>query len=106
MRSFENTKEIKKLIGRLTVLSRFVPKLAEKTRLIVQLLRKAAKFQWTPKCEKIFLHLKEFFAALPVIQKSNDQRPIIVYLAVSEEAVSATLVQEIEKEKRSVYFIS
>jgi len=38
-------KEIQRLVGRCTTLSRFVPKLAEKTKLIVHLLRKASKFQ-------------------------------------------------------------
>ena len=51
MRSLENVKEIKRLIGRFTTLSIFVPKLAQKkTKSIVQLLRKASKFQWTNEC--------------------------------------------------------
>jgi len=41
MRSLKNIKEVKQLLRRLTALSRFVPCLAEKTRLMVQLLRKA-----------------------------------------------------------------
>jgi len=57
MRSPKNTKGIHKLIGRLTTLSRFVPKLAEKTKPIVQLLRKAAKINWNPEYEEIFLQL-------------------------------------------------
>jgi len=38
MKNLENVKEIQKLIGQLTTLSRFVPKLAEKTKPIIQLL--------------------------------------------------------------------
>jgi len=45
MRSPKNLKEIQRLIGRLTTLSRFVPKLAEKTKPIVQFLRRASKFR-------------------------------------------------------------
>ena len=60
-----------------------MPKLVEKTKPIVQLLRKAAKFNWTTECEEIFLQLKAFLVAPPVIKKSNAQRPIIIYLAVS-----------------------
>jgi len=41
MRSPENIKEIQRLIRRLTTLSRFMPKLAEQTKPIVQLLQKA-----------------------------------------------------------------
>jgi len=39
MRSPNNIKEIQRLVGRLTSLSRFVPKLAERTRPIVQQLK-------------------------------------------------------------------
>jgi len=54
MRSPENVKEIQRLIGRLTTLFRFVPRLAEKTKPIIQLLCKTAKFQQKTKCEGIF----------------------------------------------------
>jgi len=50
MRSPSSIKEIQRLIGRLTALSRFVPKLAEKTRPIVQLLKKASRFEWSAEC--------------------------------------------------------
>jgi len=59
-----------------------------------------------PECKEIFHYLKVFFAAPPIIQKSNVQRPIIIYLAVSEEVVNTTSVQEVKKKERSVYFIS
>ena len=40
MRSPTNIKEVQRLIGRLTVISRFLPKLAEQTQPIIQLLKK------------------------------------------------------------------
>jgi len=83
-----------------------VPKLAKKTKPIVQLLRKASKFHWTNKCEGIFLQLKAFLAYPLVIQKLDAKEPIIVYLAMLEDAVSVVLVQEVEVEERPVYFVS
>jgi len=106
MRSPSSLKEIQRLIGRLTSLSRFVPKLAERTRPIIKLLKKTTKFEWTAECEQNFLQLKTFLASPPVIQKPNTREPIIVYLAVSNEAVSSVLVQEIQAEERPVYFVS
>jgi len=50
MRNPENIKEIQKLIGRLTTLSIFMPKLAEKTKSIIQLLWKSPIYSasyWT-----------------------------------------------------------
>jgi len=95
MRSPSGLKEIQRLVGRLTSLSRFVPKLAERTRPIIKLLKKTTKFEWTDECEQNFQQLKTFMASPPVIQKPNVREPIIVYLAVSNEA-----------EERPVYFVS
>jgi len=106
MRSPNGLKEIQRLVGRLTSLSRFVPKLVERTRPIIKLLKETTKFEWTDECEQNFLQLKTFLASLPVIQKPNTREPIIVYLSVSNEAVSSVLVQEIETEERPVYFVS
>jgi len=94
----ENVREIQRLIERLTTLSRFGLRLVEKTQPIVQFLRKAANFQWTNECEGTFLQLKAFLASLPVIQKSNATKPIIIYLAVLEDVAIAALIQEVEKE--------
>jgi len=106
MRSPNSIQEIQRLIGRLTALSRFVPKLAERTRPIVQLLKKASRFEWSAECEEIFLKLKTFLSSPPVIQKPDAREPIIFYLAVSNEVVSSVLVQEINFEERPVYFVS
>ena len=106
MRCPSGLKEIQRLVGRLTSLSRFVPKLAERTRPIIKLLKKTTKFEWTDECEQNFQQLKTFLASPPVIQKPNTQEPIVVYLAVSNNAVSSVLVQEIEAEERPVYFVS
>ena len=73
---------------------------------MVQLLRKAANFSWDEKCEEIFKQLKDFLSSPTVIQKSRTNQSILVYLAVSEEAVSVALVQEVEREERSIYFVS
>jgi len=104
--SLKNLKEVQLLIGRLTALSRFVPRQAERTKSMVQLLQKATKFNWDETCEGIFQQLKEFLSSPAVIQKPRPDLPIVVYLAVSEEAVSATLVQEVNKEEWPVYFVS
>ena len=106
MRSPENVKEIQRLFGRLTTLSRFVPKLAEKTKPIVQLLWKVSKFRLTEEREGIFLQLKAFLASPPVIQKLHARELIIVYLAVSKDAINVVLVQKVETEERLVYFIN
>jgi len=67
MRSPSGLKEIQRLVGRLTSLSRFVPKFVERTRPIIKLLKKTTKFEWTDECEQNFLQLKTFLASPPII---------------------------------------
>lgn len=55
------------MMGRLTALSRFLPKLIEKTRLIVKSIKKSQNFEWEAKCEEVFCDLKKFLAT-PLIQ--------------------------------------
>jgi len=73
---------------------------------MVQLLCKVTKFSWDEKCEEIFQQLKDFLSLLAVIQKQRPDQPIVVYLSVSELAVNAALVQEVENEIRPIYFVS
>ena len=97
MRSPKNIKEVQPLLGRLTALSRFLPRLAE---------QKAAKFTWEARCEEIFKELKDFLISPSVIQNSRPDKPILVYLPVSKEAISVALVKEVENEERPIYFVS
>jgi len=106
MRSPKNLKEIQQLLGRLTTLSRFVPRLAERIRPMAQMLRKTSKFIWNETCEDIFGQLKEFLSSPTVIQKPRLDLPIMVYLTVSKEAVSSALVQEVNNEEHPLYFVS
>jgi len=106
MRSPKNLKEIQQLLDRLTTLSRFVPRLAERMRPMAQMLHKTAKFSWNEECENIFTQLKEFMSSPTIILKPRPDLPIVVYLAMSEEAVSVALVQDINNEEHQVYFFS
>jgi len=54
MRSPQNVEEVQQLIGRLTALSRFLSQLVEQTWSMVQLLHKAAIFNWTRNVKKYF----------------------------------------------------
>ena len=64
-------KEVQRLIGRLTAISRFLPKLAEQTQPIVQLLKKFTRFTWTDNCEQIFQKLKSTLTSPSILYKSD-----------------------------------
>jgi len=69
MRSPNNVKEVQRLVGRLTTIARFLPKLADKTKPMVKLLKKSAMFEWNKTCQNNFDQLKQLLATPPILNK-------------------------------------
>ena len=73
---------------------------------ILQLAQGNKKFEWTWECEQTFLNLKMHLAEPPIFSKPMSGEPLFLYLAMTENAVSAVLVREEECAKKPVYYIS
>jgi len=54
MKSPRNLKEIQRLVGRLTSLARFLPKLTEKIKLILMIMKKQTVDKCDDQCEEAF----------------------------------------------------
>ena len=106
MRSPTSVKELQCLIGRLTTISRFLPKLAEQTQPIIQLLKKSARFTWNDDCEQIFQKLKTTLTSPPILHKPDTHQPLLVYVTATDHTVSAMLVQDVGGTQHPVYFVS
>ncbi|XP_057730557.1 uncharacterized protein LOC130945880 [Arachis stenosperma] len=99
-------KDVQRLAGRLTSLSRFLGASATKALPFFNLMKKGMAFEWTPACEEAFQRFKEILAAPPVLGKPKDGEPLYLYLAITSEALAAVLVREDGKAQQPVYFIS
>ncbi|XP_057756174.1 uncharacterized protein LOC130975385 [Arachis stenosperma] len=99
-------KDVQRLAGRLTSLSRFLGASATKALPFFNLMKKGMAFEWTPACEEAFQHFKEILAAPPVLGKPKDGKPLYLYLAITSEALAAVLVREDGRAQQPVYFIS
>jgi len=106
MRSPNRVKEVERFIGRLTAISRFLPKLAEQTQPIIQLLKKSAKFTWNDDCEQVFQKLKTTLTSPPILHKLDTHQPLLVYITAKDHTVSVALVQEVNGTQHLVYFVS
>ncbi|KAI5438244.1 hypothetical protein KIW84_024114 [Lathyrus oleraceus] len=73
---------------------------------ILALLRKKAKFEWTPDYEDWFEYLKKTLSTSPVLTRSLLSEKLYLYLAVTEEAMSVVLMRESDFSQNYVYFIS
>jgi hypothetical protein len=99
-------KEVQHLTGRIAALSRFLSCAGERSCHFFAALKKGERFTWTEQCEEAFGKLKEFLASPPVLARPQQGVPLLLYLAVSDNALSSALVQEVEGEERPVYFVS
>ncbi|GAU44610.1 hypothetical protein TSUD_241030 [Trifolium subterraneum] len=99
-------KSIQTLNGMLTALSRFVAKSAQHALPLCKPLIKESAFEWTEECEQALQHLKKALSEPPVLSRPDVGEVIYLYLVVSSEAASATLIRETLEGHKPVYFTS
>ena len=97
MWSPSKTKEVQSLTRRVAALSRFISKATEKCLLFFDALKGSTRFSWDDKCEQAFRALKEYLRKSPLLSKPVDGKPLYLYLAVTEHAISRALVREEDK---------
>lgn len=86
-------------------LSRFVVKSAQQALPFFKFLRKEAAFDRTDECDQDLLHLKQTLSETPFLSQPDNEDKLYLYLAVSAEAVSTTLIRAIINGKNPVYFM-
>ncbi|XP_016206883.1 uncharacterized protein LOC107647312 [Arachis ipaensis] len=99
-------KDVQRLSGRLTALSRFLGASAVRALPFFNIMKKGIVFEWTPACEEAFKHFKEILAKPPVLEKPKVGELLYLYLAITDEALSAVLVREEGKVQQPIYFVN
>ena len=97
-------KAVQSLNGKVAALNKFVSKATDKCLPFFRVLRKS--FEWTDECQKAFNDLKKYLSSPPLLSPSMPGEELYLYVAVSQAAVSTTLVREEGGLQRPVYFIS
>ena len=87
-------KEVQSLNGKIAALNRFVSKAMNKCLPFFRTLRKS--FEWTDECQRAFEDLKKYLSSPLLLNPSKPGEELYLYIAVSQAAVSATLVREEE----------
>ncbi|XP_017419350.1 uncharacterized protein LOC108329586 [Vigna angularis] len=98
-------REVQRLVGRLTALSRFIPKLAEHIKPILKNMKKGTTQHWDDDCETTFNTVKRILTSPPIMARPDTGSDLQLYIAASHHAVSVALIQEAPSLKL-IYFIS
>ncbi|KAL0854257.1 hypothetical protein Bca101_059409 [Brassica carinata] len=100
-----NFKEVQRLTGRMAALSRFISKLSDKSHAFFETLKNLKDSQWSDKCESA-LHKLKAYLTNPLLSKPLTGEVLLLYLAVSEHAVSVVLVHEEGSKQLPIYYVS
>ena len=98
----KDKKSLKSFLGLINSYRHLIPKFADKTWHLYNLLKKNVRFKWTSELEKQFSDLKSIMAHEPVVQMPDLNRTFIVRSDASDKAMAALLIQENDQGQRVV----
>ena len=104
MQSPTTVKDVKKLTGCVATLSRFMSNLADKCLSFFKVLKRKTPFGWDDEAEKAFQRLKGYLEKLPQMVSPSSKEPLLLYLPMSDYAVSAILVVERNGQQHPLYY--
>src|SRR3954469_6144190 len=92
----KHVKDVRRLAGCVAALSRFISKSAERALPFFKILKKAGPMKWTSEAEAALQDLKRYLSSTPILVAPKPQEKLLVYLAATNQVVSAALVAKRE----------
>lgn len=90
----QNVKELQRFMGMINYLGPFIEGLANKNINLRNLLKNNTEYKWLPEHEKEFNNLREIISDTPVLQYFDLNKPIVLSVDSSKNALGAVLLQE------------
>jgi len=100
-------KDVRGFLGRLNYIARFISQLTMTCDSIFCLLRKKNPGIWNEECDKAFEKIKQYLLNPPLLVPPVPERPLILYLIVTETAMGCVLGQhnETERKEMAIYYL-
>ena len=89
-------KDVRRLTGCVATLSRFISMSAERALPFFKILKKAWPMKWTPEASTTLQEFKAYLSCVPTLVSPKPQEPLLLYLAATNQVVSAALVAQRE----------
>jgi hypothetical protein len=87
-------KEVQRLTSRIALLNQFISKAAERSLPFFKVLRANSIFQWGAEQKQAFEDLRNYLEEAAVMSKPSPKADLLLYIATTDTAVSAVLVEE------------
>ena len=92
----KRVKDVRRLAGCVAAMSRFISKSAERALPFFKILKKAGPMEWTSEAEAVLQDLKKYLSSTPILVAPRPQEQLLLYLAATNQVVSAALVAQRE----------
>lgn len=89
-----NKDGIKRFLGHITYMTKFMPCLAAKSEPLRKILKESAEFTWGEQEQKAFEELKNMLTSAETLQYFDAKKPIIVQTDASAAGLGAALIQD------------
>eukprot|EP00253_Pinus_taeda_P016485 PITA_16485 len=89
-----NIKELQAFLGKINFLRRFIPNLAELSRLLNNILKKDSKVKWTVEANQAFEGIKFALTQAPVLTNPQFDREFIIFSFASQHTIVVVLLQK------------
>jgi hypothetical protein len=112
MGPIKNLKGVQRVTGCLAALSRFIAQLGERSLSLYKLMKKSDHFTWILEAQEALDSLKNLLKSPPILTAPTAEEPMLLYISVTTQVVSAALVVELEEPRRSqkvqrpMYFVN
>ncbi|KAJ1431731.1 Retrotransposon, unclassified-like protein [Sesbania bispinosa] len=101
-----NIKEAQQLVGKMGYIRHFIPTVGELVGPLCILLKERSIFTWTEEHKKTFDKIKQKMTSVCVMSPPVPKKSLRLYIAVTEQAISGLIAQEVEGQERPVYYWS
>ncbi|CAL2257309.1 unnamed protein product [Prunus armeniaca] len=107
METPKTQKDIQSLTGRVAALTRFISKPTDQCVPFFKALKGGKhRIMWTPECDQAFQDLKNYMSKAPLLSKPLPGEVLLLYLSVSNTAVSSVLIRKPEKAELPIFYVS
>jgi hypothetical protein len=98
MQPSQSAKDIQRLTGRLVALNKFISRFAERSLPFLKTPRGAKNYVWGPEQATAFDSIKAYLSEMITVTSLKPASSLLLYVAASHQAVSASLVLEKAKD--------